>query len=443
MGLSGSHEETSAEPPHGYPPIPTKTKSDERIGPVPTKPLSVSSSSSAQTEKILGKPYIDINRFYDMKKELGRGQFGITYLCEERATGREFACKSISKRELVSDNDIEDVKREIMISQHLSGQPNIVEFKGAYEDRSNFYLVMELCTGGELLDRITAKSSYSEKQAAKIFQQIVNTGHDEDAPIKAIDFGLSVFIEEEKVYTDPVGTTFYMAPEVDGVILYILLSGVPPCRAGIFEEILKDDIDFETQPWPRISAGAKNVIVKMLTMDPRKRISAAEALEDPWLKEGGEASDVPLANAVLSRMKKLRTMDKLEELALRVIAENLREEEIKGLREMFNNMDTDRSGTITFEELKTGLLKLRSRLPEQEIKALMEAVKISHALSHRDHSPACPEKEENMFKAFQFFDKDGTGLVFPNSISMLSYELDYKNIGRPKNYSGVCGNLTF
>lgn len=105
-----------------------------------------------------------------------------------------------------------------MILQHLTGQPNIVEFKGAYEDRQNVYLVMELCLGGELFDRITVKGSYSEREAASIVAQIVNVVHachfmgvmhrdlkpenfllvskDHNAPLKATDFGMSVFIEE-------------------------------------------------------------------------------------------------------------------------------------------------------------------------------------------------------------------------------------------------------
>lgn len=105
-----------------------------------------------------------------------------------------------------------------MILQHLTGQPNIVEFKGAYEDRWSVHLVMELCLGGELFDRITAKGSYSEREAASISKQIVNVVHAchflgvmhrdikpenfllaskaDKAPLKATDFGLSVFIEE-------------------------------------------------------------------------------------------------------------------------------------------------------------------------------------------------------------------------------------------------------
>lgn len=400
---------------------------------------------------------MDITQIYDLDKELGRGQFGITYLCTEKSTGLKYACKSISRRKLVTEKDIEDVRREIGILEHLSGQPNIVEFKGAYEDRSNLHLVMELCSGGELFDRITAKGSYSEKEAARIGRQVLNVVHvchflgvmhrdlkpenfllvsrEEDAPLKATDFGLSVFIEEGKVYRDLVGSAYYVAPEVlkrsygkeidvwsAGVILYILLSGVPPFWAetdkGIFDEILKGQIDFESSPWPSISTGAKDIIRKMLTMDPRRRITAAQALEDPWLKEGGEASDKPLDNAVLVRMKQFRAMNKLKKLALKVIAENLSEEDIKGLRQTFKNMDTDESGSITLEELKAGLSKLGSKLNESEITALMEAADVDKsgtidyiefitATMHRHRL----EKEEHLYKAFQFFDKDNSGFI--------------------------------
>lgn len=109
-----------------------------------------------------------------------------------------------------------------MILQHLSGQPNVVEFKGAFEDEQRVCLVMELCSGGELFDRISKRGSYSEKAAAVIMRQVVNVvnachfmgvihrdlkpenflmvSRDEDSPIKATDFGLSVFIEEGRFF---------------------------------------------------------------------------------------------------------------------------------------------------------------------------------------------------------------------------------------------------
>lgn len=190
------------------------------LPPLQPPPLPPPSSSSAAPGigPILNKPYVDITSTYHLEKELGRGQFGITYLCTEVSTGLKYACKSISRLKLKHRKDIEDVRREILIMQHLSGQPNIVEFRGAYEDRNNLYLVMELCSGGELFDRIVSKGGFSEKEAAVIFRQVVNVVHvchfmgvmhrdlkpenfllvnkDEDSSLKITDFGLSVFIEE-------------------------------------------------------------------------------------------------------------------------------------------------------------------------------------------------------------------------------------------------------
>ncbi|PIM98895.1 Ca2+/calmodulin-dependent protein kinase, EF-Hand protein superfamily [Handroanthus impetiginosus] len=423
--------------------------------PAPQKPAPQPQNNVQKLEpnNILGKPFEDVKSKYAIGKELGRGQFGVTYSCTEIASGQHYACKSILKRKLVSKNDKEDMKREVSIMQHLSGQPNIVEFKGAYEDRHSVHLVMELCRGGELFDSIIAQGQYSEKAAADLCRQIVNVVHhchfmgvmhrdlkpenfllsskDEKAMLKATDFGLSVFIEEGKVYRDIVGSAYYVAPEVlrrsygkeidvwsAGVILYILLSGVPPFWAetekGIFDAILNEEVDFDSQPWPSISNSAKDLVRKMLTKNPKNRISSTQVLEHPWIK--GQASDKPIDSAVLSRMKQFRAMNKLKQLALKVIAQSLSEEEIKGLKAMFANMDTDNSGTITYEELKSGLARLGSKLSEAEVKQLMEAADVDGngtidyiefitATMHRHRL----ERDDHLFNAFQFFDKDRSG----------------------------------
>lgn len=130
---------------------------------------------------------------YTLGRVLGRGQFGVTRLAEEKGSGEKFACKSISKRKLTyvgrdcrtsvfpartlvifrSKEDIDDVRREVQIMHHLAGDPNVVKLKGAYEDKAAVHLVMELCAGGELFDRIVAKGSYSEKDAAAMCRTIV------------------------------------------------------------------------------------------------------------------------------------------------------------------------------------------------------------------------------------------------------------------------------
>ncbi|KAF8406644.1 hypothetical protein HHK36_008734 [Tetracentron sinense] len=440
------------------PPNPTFSSSSIPISETQSSlPLPKAPSSSSPIGSVLGLPICNLSSIYELDKELGRGQFGITYLCTEKATGLKYACKSISKRKLANKKEVEDVQREVLMLQHLTGQPNIVEFKGAYEDTKNVHLVMELCSGGELFDRITAKKNYSEKEAATLGRQIVNVVHvchfmgvmhrdlkpenflmvspDDDSPLKATDFGLSVFIEEGKVYTELVGSAYYVAPEVlqgryskeidvwsAGIILYILLGGVPPFWAenekGIFDAILHGDLDFKSAPWPSISETAKDLITKMLTRDPRKRITAAQVLEHPWIKEDGEASDKPIDSAVLIRMKQFRAMNKLKKLALKVIAKSLSEEEIKGLQQMFNNMDTDRSGTITYEELKNGLTRLGSKLSETELKQLMDAADVdrSGSLDYLEFITATMhrhrlEKKENLDKAFKYFDKDDSGFI--------------------------------
>ncbi|KAF6174216.1 hypothetical protein GIB67_033748 [Kingdonia uniflora] len=425
---------------------------------------------SSQIGRILGTPLCDLGSVYILDKELGRGQFGITYLCTEKTTGLKYACKSISKGKLVNSKDIEDVRREVLILQHLTGQSNVVEFKGAYEDKQNVHLVMELCSGGELFDRIMERKIYSEHDAAVIFRQIVNVVHEchfmgvihrdlkpenfllassnEDSPLKATDFGLSVFIEEGKVYRDIVGSAYYIAPEVlgrnygkeidvwsAGVILYILLSGAPPFWAetekGIFSAILEGYVDFKSAPWPSISDTAKDLIQKMLTWNPKKRITAAKILEHQWMRELGGASDKPIDSAVLTRMKQLTAMNKLKKLALKVIAENLTEEDIKGLQQMFNNMDTDGSGAITVEELKIGLSRLGSKLTESEIKQLMDAADVdgSGSIDYIEFITATMHRhrlqnEENLYKAFQFFDRDGSGFITRDELkqAMSHYE---------------------
>ncbi|XP_022753582.1 calcium-dependent protein kinase 29-like [Durio zibethinus] len=466
LGKSKSNEipitSSSDSSPRPYQLLP-KT-AEEQFNPTLQKPAMENQNpsfpkalSTSLIETTLLKPYVDITTIYDIDKELRRDQFGITYLCTEKATGRKYACNSISRHKLTTDKDVEDVRREILILKHLAGQPNIVEFKDAYEDEHSLHLVMELCSGGDLLDRIIAKGRYSEPQAASICRQIVNVVHichfmgvmhrdlkpenflmvskDLNSPIKATGFGLSVFIEEGRMYRDLVGSTYYVAPEVlqrkygkeidmwsAGAILYILLSGVPPfwgeTEKEIFKAVLEGNLDLKSQPWPSISDGAKDLIRKMLARDPKKRITAAQALEHPWMNVGSDASDKPIQSALLSRLKQFRVMNKLKKLALKVIAESLSSEEIKGLNHMFRNFDTNGSGTITVEELRDGLARLGSKLTETEIKQLMDAADVdkSGAIDYIEFITATMDRhrldrEENIHKAFRFFDKDGSGFI--------------------------------
>ena len=154
---------------------------------------------------------------YVLGRELGRGEFGVTYLCTDRETCEALACKSISKKKLRTAVDIEDVRREVQIMSGLPDHPNIVRLRATYEDNEAVHLVMELCEGGELFDRIVARGHYSERAAASVVRtvaEVVRMCHangvmhrdlkpenflfankKENSPLKAIDFGLSVFFK--------------------------------------------------------------------------------------------------------------------------------------------------------------------------------------------------------------------------------------------------------
>lgn len=115
----------------------------------------------------------DICTQYTLGYELGRGEFGVTYLCTDKSTHVKYACKTISKKKLRTSVDIEDVRREVEIMKHLPRHLNIVTLKDTYEDNANVHLVMELCEGGELFDRIVARGHYTERAAAGVTKTIV------------------------------------------------------------------------------------------------------------------------------------------------------------------------------------------------------------------------------------------------------------------------------
>ncbi|KAK7369575.1 hypothetical protein VNO80_11616 [Phaseolus coccineus] len=421
------------------------------------KSTSSSTNVTVKAAWVLPHRTQNLREVYEVGRKLGQGQFGTTFQCTRRAGRGQFACKSIPKRKLLCKEDYEDVWREIQIMHHLSEHAHVVRIEGVYEDSSAVHLVMELCEGGELFDRIVQKGHYSERQAARLIKtifEVVEACHslgvmhrdlkpenflfdtvDEDAKLKATDFGLSVFYKPGESFCDVVGSPYYVAPEVlrklygpesdvwsAGVILYILLSGVPPFWAeteqGIFKQILLGTLDFQSEPWPSISDSAKDLIRKILDQNPKTRLTAHEVLRHPWIVDDSNAPDKPLDSAVLSRLKQFSAMNKLKKMALRVIAERLSEEEIGGLKELFKMIDTDNSGSITFDELKDGLKRVGSELMESEIKDLMDAADIdkSGTIDYGEFIAATVhlnklEREENLVSAFSYFDKDGSGYI--------------------------------
>ncbi|KAL4447969.1 hypothetical protein ABPG75_005188 [Micractinium tetrahymenae] len=424
----------------------------------PAAPSSTTAKQQAPVPgTVLGKALSDVTADYHLGKVLGRGQFGTTRIAEHKEKQRSFACKSIAKRKLTCPEDIDDVRREVQIMHHLKGHENITYLQGAYEDRQAVHLVMDLCSGGELFDRIVTKGSYSERDAAALIRDMVRVvahchsmgvmhrdlkpenflleSKSDDAPIKCTDFGLSVFFKPGQKFKEVVGSAYYVAPEVlkqsysaeadiwsCGVILYILLSGVPPfwgeTEKQIFKAILEGNLDLQSDPWPNISADAKDCVKRMLEPSPARRATADEILQHPWMRENGVASDAPLDNVILRRMTTFAANNKLKRQAMKVIAATMPADEIAGLREIFKSIDADSSGTITAEELKAALEQKGSLLKAEELRGLLALIDqdASGTIDYEEFIAATLsqhqfEKAENMRAAFLHFDKDNSGTI--------------------------------
>ncbi|KAM3411017.1 hypothetical protein ACQJBY_002940 [Aegilops geniculata] len=241
-------------------------------------------------------------------------------------------------------------------------------------------------------------------------------------------------------FSEIVGSPYYMAPEVlkrnygpeidiwsAGVILYILLCGVPPFWAeteqGVAQAILRGNIDFKREPWPHVSDNAKDLVRQMLQPDPKIRLTAKQVLEHTWLQNAKKAPNVPLGDIVKSRLKQFSRMNRFKRRALRVIADHLSAEEVEDIKEMFKVMDTDNDGIVSYEELKSGIAKFGSHLAESEVQMLIEAVDTNGrgALDYGEFLAVSLHlqrmaNDEHLRRAFLFFDKDGDGFIEPEEL---------------------------
>ncbi|KAM3238840.1 calcium-dependent protein kinase 28 isoform X1 [Capsicum annuum] len=424
----------------------------------------------------------DFEKRYTIGKLLGHGQFGYTYVATDKSSGDRVAVKRIEKNKMVLPIAVEDVKREVKILKALAGHENVVQFYNSFEDENYVYIVMELCEGGELLDRILSKvdviiclirkdSRYTEKDAAIVVRQMLKVAAEchlhglvhrdmkpenflfksskADSPLKATDFGLSDFIRPGKKFQDIVGSAYYVAPEVlkrrsgpesdvwsIGVITYILLCGRRPfwdkTEDGIFKEVLRNKPDFRRKPWSNISNSAKDFVKKLLVKDPRARLTAAQALSHPWVREGGDASEIPLDISVLSNMRQFVKYSRLKQFALRALASTLDEEELADLRDQFSAIDVDKNGVISLEEMRQALAKdLPWKMKESRVLEILQAID-----SNTDGLVDFPEfvaatlhvhqlEEHNSTKwqqrsqaAFEKFDVDKDGFITPEELKM-------------------------
>lgn len=259
---------------------------------------------------------------YKFGRTLGQGSFAVVRIGKCLADQSTWAVKIINKSAL-NDRDREALASEISIVLTVS-HPHIVAVKEVFETKNKVHVVMELMSGGELFDRIVAKSFYSEQEAKKTILEVVSAidyCHDrniahrdlkpenllyastaDDAVIKLADFGLARVLAPDQMFRNICGTPGYVAPEIlgsegygiavdmwsIGIILYILLCGYPPFydedNARLFRLIKAGDYEFDPQFWDPISPAAKDLVSRLLKVDTEERLTAKQMLAHPWME---------------------------------------------------------------------------------------------------------------------------------------------------------------
>ncbi|XP_048702739.1 calcium/calmodulin-dependent protein kinase type II subunit delta isoform X16 [Caretta caretta] len=288
---------------------------------------------------------------YQLFEELGKGAFSVVRRCVKIPTGQEYAAKIINTKKL-SARDHQKLEREARICRLLK-HPNIVRLHDSISEEGFHYLVFDLVTGGELFEDIVAREYYSEADASHCIQQIlesVNHCHlngivhrdlkpenlllaskSKGAAVKLADFGLAIEVQgEQQAWFGFAGTPGYLSPEVlrkdpygkpvdmwaCGVILYILLVGYPPFwdedQHRLYQQIKAGAYDFPSPEWDTVTPEAKDLINKMLTINPAKRITASEALKHPWICQRSTVASMMHRQETVDCLKKFNARRKLK-----------------------------------------------------------------------------------------------------------------------------------
>ncbi|KAE8713256.1 Calcium-dependent protein kinase 1 [Hibiscus syriacus] len=319
-------------------PLPVQNNPPEQMTiPIDTKPETKSakstkhksprmkrvSSAGHRTESVLQTRTGNLKEYYSLGRKLGQGQFGTTFLCVKKSTGKEYACKSTEKRKLLTDED----------------------------DVVAVHVVMELCAGGELFDRIIQRGHYTERKAAALTRIIVGVveachslgvmhrdlkpenflfvNQQEDALLKTIDFGLSIFFKPGEKFTDVVGSPYYVAPEV-------LQKHYGPEADVIAESLSEEEI------------GGLKKMFKMIDTDNSGQITFEEL--KAGLKRVG--ANIKEDSEIYDLMQAWFDKDGSGYITLDELQQACEEFGIKDVRleEMIREVDQDNDGRIDYNE---------------------------------------------------------------------------------------------
>ena len=419
-------------------------------------------------ETIVTESAEDISNNYKKLNLIGKGNSSSqVYRVRNEITDAIRAMKIIKKSETATDDEIEIIN-EINILRKID-HPNILKLFEFYSNKEEYAMILELCSGGELYKEIIHKGPFDEGYTSYVMYQIfsaINYCHkshiihrdlnpenilivdknDLKYPrIKICDFGTAKMFEKSLMQKNVVGSLYYIAPEVlkkkynekcdiwsCGVIMYILLSQRLPFKSDsdneeeLLNKILLGKFDLESPPFDKISKNAKDLITKLLTSDPQKRISAEDALNHPWFKDNKskelftQINDENILTKLVENLKNYQNQTVIQKTALAYLVHNFPNlRDIINACKLFNQIDTNCDGKINKEELLNGLkARIKMEHLENAVSVIFKNLDMSNNgfIEYEEFVRAAVDKEifitDNiLYFAFKYFDKDGSGEI--------------------------------
>ena len=393
----------------------------------------------------------DVRKNYEFISMLGNGAYGKVRLYRDRNYKELlFAIKTL-KKEGIPQYQFNLLKSEVNILSNLD-HPNIVKYFGVFEDDYYVHIVMEYLKGYDLYKIISLKkyTGFDEKDMCEIIQQLLkaltfihsqNIIHRDIKPenilfankrnystLKLIDFGLATYSKKD---TKSVGTPYYMSPEmIDGhsvpqsdiwsvgIIVYLMLTGKYAFQAkdgeNLYEKIKNNEIDMEPLNESECSEEAKDFIVKCLKKNYQERMTTSQCLEHAWITKFCIKKNSNLLNGeTVDTLLDFANKNALQKEIYYFIAKISTENDLNKLKQFFNQLDVDNSGTLTIEEVEKAFKEIDIGITEEELKQIWEGLDF-----HKDGQVNYSEflaamvssynfqKEEKLWSVFNLF-KEG------------------------------------
>lgn len=415
----------------------------------------------------------NLDDYYALDKVLGQGSFGTIYKAKVKAGQKGFhmdgdgtdtsettdtdTCETWRAIKTVSSEMTpKRFEAEVRVQKQLD-HPNVAKLYEVFQDQLKYYLVLELCTGGELFTKaVEAGGAFCENACCAYMRQLlsaINYLHGnqvahrdikpenlllqskaEDAPLKLIDFGCARTFAPGEAMTTSLGTPLYLAPEVlrrqygskcdvwsCGVIMYVLLCGYPPFLApdeqALLAQLEAGRFEYEEDDWEDISDAAKELVNQMLTLDVEARPEAAALLESAWFMDHGQKAKGTLPKDLPSRLRAFMAASQFKKIALSLAAQLSNDQDIKEMQDTFLTLDQNRDGTLTQAEIAEGMTSHGISLPADFLEVLRTVDTdgsgtidytefIASTLSRKQYL-----REELLWNIFRTFDLDGDGKI--------------------------------